>query len=152
MIPKVLHNLTMVPFLIIGLMASILGVVWLTTSEPWMLDKSANVILLDESYSNLFSEPINRNLPKYLTLLYRFFGVWVTSLGLLILGFTIVTRMGTVLSRGIAQTVTLFTLIGISTLEAIFIPSSPFVYVTILLWTLWIVSVFAGIGLRKHAG
>ena len=42
--PKVLHNLTMVPFLIIGLMASILGVAWLTTSEPWMLDKSANVI------------------------------------------------------------------------------------------------------------
>jgi len=60
--------------------------------------------------------------------------------------------MGTVLSRGIAQTVTLFTLIGISTLEAIFIPSSPFVYVTILLWILWIISVFAGIGLRKHAG
>ncbi len=150
--PKILHNLTMVPFLIIGLMASILGVAWLTTSEPWMLDKSANVILLDESYSDLFSEPINRNLPKYLTLLYRFFGVWVTSLGLLILGFTIVTRMGTVLSRGIAQTVTLFTLIGISTLEAIFIPSSPFVYVTILLWILWIISVFAGIGLRKHAG
>ena len=75
--PKILHNLTMVPFLIIGLMASILGVAWLATSEP---------------------------------------------------------------------------LIGISTLEAVFIPSSPFVYVTILLWILWIISVFAGIGLRKHAG
>ncbi len=81
--PKVLHNLTMVPFLIIGLMASILGVVWLTTSEPWMLDKSANVILLDESYSNLFSEPINRNLPKYLTLLYRFFWCLGYILGLI---------------------------------------------------------------------
>lgn len=148
--PKILHNLTMVPFLIIGLMAFILGLAWLTTSEPWMLDKSANIILLDESYSNLFSEPINRNLPKYLMLLYRFFGVWVTSLGLLILGFTIVTRMGTTFARVVAQTITLFTLIGISTLEKLFISSSPFVYVTILLWILWSISVLAGISLKKY--
>ena len=148
--PKILHNLTMVPFLIIGLMAFILGLAWLTTSEPWMLDKSANIILLDESYSNLFSEPINRNLPKYLMLLYRFFGVWVTSLGLLILGFTIVTRMGTTFARVVAQTITLFTLIGISTLEKLFISSSPIVYVTILLWILWSISVLAGISLKKY--
>ena len=140
----------MVPFLIIGLMAFILGLAWLTTSEPWMLDKSANIILLDESYSNLFSEPINRNLPKYLMLLYRFFGVWVTSLGLLILGFTIVTRMGTTFARVVAQTITLFTLIGISTLEKLFISSSPIVYVTILLWILWSISVLAGISLKKY--
>ena len=148
--PKILHNLTMAPFLIIGLMAFILGLAWLTTSEPWMLDKSANVVLLDESYSNLFSEPINRNLPQYLMLLYRFFGVWVTSLGLLILGFTIVTRMGTTFARVVAQVITLFTLIGISTLEKLFIPSSPFVYVTILLWILWSISVSAGISLKKY--
>ena len=148
--PKILHNLTMAPFLIIGLMAFILGLAWLITSEPWMLDKSANVVLLDESYSNLFSEPINRNLPKYLMLLYRFFGVWVTSLGLLILGFTIVTRMGTTLARVVAQVITLFTLIGISTLEKLFISSSPFVYVTILLWILWSISVLAGISLKKY--
>ena len=115
-----------------------------------MLDKSANIILLDESYSNLFSEPINRNLPKYLMLLYRFFGVWVTSLGLLILGFTLVTRMGTTLARFVAQVITLFTLIGISTLEKLFISSSPFVYVTILLWILWSISVLAGISLKKY--
>ena len=148
--PKILHNLTMAPFLIIGLMAFILGLAWLTTSEPWMLDKSANVVLLDESYSNLFSEPINRNLPKYLMLLYRFFGVWVTSLGLLILGFTIVTRLGTTLARVVAQVITLFTLICISTIEKLFIPSSPFVYVTILLWILWSISVLAGISLKKY--
>ena len=148
---KLLHNLTMVPFLIIGFMAFLLGLVWLFAPEPWMLDKSANVILLDESYSSLFSEPINRNLPKYLTLLYRFFGVWVTSLGLLILAFTIVTRLGTKMARGFSQLITLFTLIGISTLEFIFIPSSPFVYVTIILWLLWSISVWAGINLSKHA-
>ena len=147
---KLIHNLTMVPFLIIGFMAFLLGVVWLFAPEPWMLDKSANIMLLDESYSNLFSEPINRNLPKYLMLLYRFFGVWVTSLGLLILGFTIVTRMGTTFARVVAQVITLFTLIGISTLEKLFIPSSPFVYVTILLWILWSISVSAGISLNKY--
>ena len=141
----------MVPFLTIGFMAFLLGVVWLFVPEPWMLDKSANVILLDESYSSLFSEPINRNLPKYLTLLYRFFGVWVTSLGLLILAFTIVTRLGTKIARAYSQLITLYTLIGISTLEFIFIPSSPFVYVTIILWLLWSISVWAGINLSKHA-
>ena len=99
----------------------------------------------------LFYEPINRNLPKYLTLLYRFFGVWVTSLGLLILAFTFVTRLGTKMPRGFSQLITLFTLIGISTLEFIFIPSSPFVYVTIILWLLWSISVWAGINLSKHA-
>ena len=64
---KLLHNLTMVPFLIIGFMAFLLGVVWLFVPEPWMLDKSANVVLLDESYSNLFSEPINHYELKIIT-------------------------------------------------------------------------------------
>ena len=108
----------MVPFLIIGFMAFLLGLLWLFVPDPWMLDKSANVILLDESYSSLFSEPINRNLPKYLTLLYRFFGVWGTSLGLLILAFTIITRLGTKMARGFSQVITLFTLIGISRLNS----------------------------------
>ena len=148
--PKLLHNLTTIPFLIMGLCACLLGLVWLLSSEPWMLDKAANTILLDESYETIFSEQVNRNLPKYLTLLYRFFGLWVSSLGLLLLSYTIVTRMGSGMARGFLHSTFFITLVGISIIEYIFIPSSPFVYLTVVLWLLWAISVWAGIQLKKH--
>ena len=147
---KSLHNLTTIPFLIMGLCAFFLGLGWLFSSEPWMLDKAANTILLDESYENLFSKTINRNLPKYLTLLYRFFGLWVSSLGLLLLSYTIVTRLGSGMARGFLHSTFFITLVGISLIEYVFIPSSPFVYLTIVLWLLWAISVWAGLQLKKH--
>ena len=148
--PKLLHNLTTIPFLIMGLCAFFLGLGWLFSSEPWMLDEVANTILLEESYEKLFSENINRNLPKYLTLLYRFFGLWVSSLGLLLLSYTIVTRMGSGMARGFLHSTFFITLVGISIIEYIFIPSSHFVYLTVVLWLLWTISVWAGLQLRKH--
>jgi len=142
--------LTTIPFLIMGLCAFFLGLGWIFSSEPWMLDKAANTILLDESYENLFSKTINRNLPKYLTLLYRFFGLWVSSLGLLLLSYTIVTRLGSGMARGFLHSTFFITLVGISLIEYVFIPSSPFVYLTIVLWLLWAISVWAGLQLKKH--
>jgi|TARA_B100000929_G_scaffold290003_1_gene282221 hypothetical protein len=133
-----------------GLCAFFLGLGWIFSSEPWMLDKAANTILLDESYENLFSKTINRNLPKYLTLLYRFFGLWVSSLGLLLLSYTIVTRLGSGMARGFLHSTFFITLVGISLIEYVFIPSSPFVYLTIVLWLLWAISVWAGLQLKKH--
>ena len=106
--------------------------------------------MLKESYKNLFAHPINENLPQYLTLLYRFFGLWVTTIGMLITSFIIVTRLGTSMSRGFLQTSFFITLIGISIIEYIFIPSSHFVYLTFVLWILWGTSVWAGIKLKKH--
>ena len=147
---KSLHNLTTIPFLIMGLCAFFLGLGWIFSSEPWMLDKAANTILLDESYENLFSKTINRNLPKYLTLLYRFFGLWVSSLGLLLLSYTIVTRLGSGMARGFLHSTFFITLVGISLIEYVFIPSSPFVYLTIVLWLLWAISVWSGLQLKKH--
>ncbi len=147
---KSLHNLTTIPFLIMGLCAFFLGLGWIFSSEPWMLDKAANTILLDESYENLFSKTINRNLPKYLTLLYRFFGLWVSSLGILLLSYTIVTRLGSGMARGFLHSTFFITLVGISLIEYVFIPSSPFVYLTIVLWLLWAISVWAGLQLKKH--
>ena len=70
--PKSLHNYTMMPFFIIGICGFFAGFGWLLSPEPWLLDESANIILLDESYGALFAETINRNLPQYLKLLYRF--------------------------------------------------------------------------------
>ena len=83
-------------------------------------------------------------------LLYRFFGLWVTTIGMLIMSFTIVTRLGTVMARNFIQSSFFITLIGISIIEYIFIPSSHFVYLTFVLWVLWGVSVWAGIKLKTY--
>ena len=101
--PKTLHNYTMMPFFIIGFSAFIAGFLWLLSPQPWLFDEPANILLLDETYENLFSHDINRNLPSYLTLLYRFFGWWVSLIGLLTIGYTYVTRLGTQISRLIIQ-------------------------------------------------
>jgi len=148
--PKLLHNLTVIPFFILGITSFIMGFGWMLSSEPWMLDEYANTILLEESYKDLFAHPINENLPRYLTLLYRFFGLWVTTIGMLIMSFTIVTRLGTVMARNFIQSSFFITLIGISIIEYIFIPSSHFVYLTFVLWVLWGVSVWAGIKLKTY--
>ena len=86
--PKSLHNYTMMPFFIIGISAFVAGFGWLLAPEPWLLDESANIVLLGTSYENLFAESINENLPSYLTLLYRFFGWWVSLIGMLTFGYT----------------------------------------------------------------
>ena len=148
--PKLLHNLTVIPFFILGITSFFMGFGWMLSSEPWMLDEYANTILLEESYKDLFAHPINENLPRYLTLLYRFFGLWVTTIGMLIMSFTIVTRLGTVMARNFIQSSFFITLIGISIIEYIFIPSSHFIYLTFVLWVLWGVSVWAGIKLKTY--
>ena len=148
--PKSLHNLTVIPFFIIGITSFLMGFAWILSSEPWMLDEYANTILLKESYKNLFAHPVNENLPQYLTLLYRFFGLWVSTIGMLITSFTIVTRLGTTMARGFIQVSFFITLIGISIIEYIFIPSSHFVYLTFVLWVLLVVSVWSGIKLKKY--
>mgnify|MGYP000080635454 FL=1 len=148
--PKLLHNLTVIPFFILGITSFFMGFGWMLSSEPWMLDEYANTILLEESYKDLFAHPVNENLPRYLTLLYRFFGLWVTTIGMLIMSFTIVTRLGTVMARNFIQSSFFITLIGISIIEYIFIPSSHFVYLTFVLWILWGVSVWAGIKLKTY--
>lgn len=150
MTPKTLHNLTMMPFFVIGLSAFFAGFGWILSPEPWLLDESANVILLEESYENLFAENINRNLPEYLTLLYRFFGWWVSLIGLLTFGYTYVTRLGTKVSRTTIHVIYFFGLSGIFLILFKFIPSTPFMYLNTFLTLMWSVSVYAGLKLDKY--
>ena len=150
MTPKTLHNLTMMPFFVIGLSAFFAGFGWILSPEPWLLDESANVILLEESYENLFAENINRNLPEYLTLLYRFFGWWVSLIGLLTFGYTYVTRLGTKVSRTTIHVIYFFGLAGIFLILFKFIPSTPFMYLNTFLTLMWSVSVYAGLKLGKY--
>lgn len=150
MTPKTLHNLTMMPFFVIGLSAFFAGFGWILSPEPWLLDESANVILLEESYESLFAENINRNLPEYLTLLYRFFGWWVSLIGLLTFGYTYVTRLGTKVSRTTIHVIYFFGLAGIFLILFKFIPSTPFMYLNTFLTLMWSVSVYAGLKLDKY--
>ena len=148
--PKRLHNLTVLPIFIIGISSLILGVSWLLSSEPWLWDQSANEILLKISFEELFSAPINRGLPDYLNLSYTFFGWWIISIGMLILAFTVVTRLATSLSRVLISFVLLIILIGLTIIEKMYIPTSPFLYLTWGAWILWGISAWAGIQLQKH--
>ena len=150
MTPKTLHNLTMKPFFVIGLSAFFAGFGWILSPEPWLLDESANVILLEESYESLFAANINRNLPEYLTLLYRFFGWWVSLIGLLTFGYTYVTRLGTKVSRTTIHVIYFFGLAGIFLILFKFIPSTPFMYLNTFLTLMWSVSVYAGLKLDKY--
>jgi len=148
--PKTLHNLTWIPPMLIGLLAICLGLVWLITKEPWLLDKSANEALLGTTYTALFAAPVNAHMPDYLTLTYRFFGWWVLAIGLLIMTFVQVTRMGTRLARNSLHVVILVILVGIYIIEYRFIPSSPFVWLTHGLSGLWLLSVFAAYKLKAY--
>ena len=148
--PKSLHNYTMMPFFIIGICGFVAGFGWLLSPEPWLLDESANIILLDESYDALFAETINRNLPQYLRLLYRFFGWWVTLIGMLTVCYTYVTRLGTHISRITIQTVYIIGLTGVTLIMLRYIPSTHFLYLSFFLWINLFISIYSGLKLKKY--
>ena len=144
------HNLTWVPMFIIGLSALVLGVFYVTINEPWLLDKEANEKLLGVTYNTLFAQNANRHLPNYLTLMYRFFGWWVVSIGLLISVYVLVTKMGTQLARNILHIVTVIILTGIYCIEYHFIPETPFLWLTHSIALLFLVSVYGSVKLKKY--
>ena len=118
--PKFLHNLSLSLIFFLGLSVIALGLGWLISSEPWLLDRSANEKLLDNSFSEMFSDPINQNLHLYLTMLYRFLGWWMIGIGMLVISYIIVTRMGTEISRGFIHFVLFILLTGTTIIEYIY--------------------------------
>ncbi len=146
---KLLHNLVWIPIAIIGLTAVLLSPGWMFSSEPWMLDKTANEALLDLSYDELFSQDVNRNLPDYLTLMYRFFGLWVFAVGSLILAFVLITKMGTSLARNTILPILGVVLIAVYCIEFRFIPSSHFVYLSHFHMLCFLISAMASVKLNR---
>ena len=144
------HNLTWVPMFIIGLSALVLGVVYVTINEPWLLNKEANEKLLGVTYNTLFAQNVNQQLPHYLTLMYRFFGWWVVSIGLLISVYVLVTKMGTQLARNILHIVTVIILTGIYCIEYHFIPETPFLWLTHSIALLFLVSIYGSVKLKQY--
>jgi len=146
---KYYHNITWLPMMVIGLIALILGGIYTSIDNPWLLDQKANESLLSIRYDDLFSQKSNQFLPDYLTLMYRFFGWWLVSIGMLISGYVYITKMGTLLARNSLHVTFFIILIGIYCIELTFIPTTPFLWLTHGISLLLVISVFGSIKLKK---
>lgn len=122
-------KLFLIPLIILGYLFFILGITWLIVDEPWMLDKVANEERIGMTFEKLFSEDINKSLPGYLKQIYRFFGLWVSVIGLFIISFS---KERFTENESIRKTLLFcvgFTVYSALILAYKFIPSSPFIYV-----------------------
>ena len=122
-------KLFLIPLIILGYLFFILGIAWLVVDEPWMLDKVANEERIGMTFEKLFSEDINKSLPGYLKQIYRFFGLWVSIIGLFIIGFS---KDRFIEDNSIRKTLLFcvgFTVYSALILAYKFLPSSPFIYV-----------------------
>ena len=122
-------KLSLIPLIILGYLFFILGIAWLIVDEPWMLDKVANEERIGMTFEKLFSEDINKSLPGYLKQIYRFFGLWVSIIGLFIIGFS---KDKFIEDKNIRKTLLFcvgFTVYSALILAYKFLPSSPFIYV-----------------------
>ena len=122
-------KLFLIPLVILGYLFFILGIAWLIVDEPWMLDKVANEERIGMTFEKLFSEDINKSLPGYLKQIYTFFGLWVSIIGLFIIGFS---KDRFIEDKSIRKTLLFcvgFTVYSALILAYKFLPSSPFIYV-----------------------
>ena len=124
---QIIHNFTWVPILLVGVVALASGLIWTLHPEPWLLDQSPNEVLLNTTFKNLFLHEVNKFLPSYLIVVYRFFGLWLITIGLLVLSYVKVTKLGTKQSRFSIHLTLLLTLISMYYLVFKYLPTSPFV-------------------------
>ena len=118
----------LIPIVTLGIIFIVLGLRWMLVDEPWMLDKVANEERLNMTFDQLFNEEINETLPGYLKQIYRFFGLWVSIIGLFIVSFA---KTKFIENKAFAKN--LLICIGTMVISAqamayFLIPSSPFIY------------------------
>ncbi len=139
---RVAHNFTWGPLFIIGIVANILGVVLLMHKEPWLLNQMPNEVLLQTSFSILFLEKVNIGLPLFLTAIYRFFGLWLLTIGSIIICYVYVTRLGTKVARNSLYFILSVILIAIYYLIFSYLPSPSLLLILHFLALCLVVSVF----------
>ena len=123
----IVHNFIWFPIFLIGLVTLALGLIWVCHPEPWLLDQPPNEALIQTTFKNLFSLEINKYLPSYLKVVYQFLGLWLITIGLLILAYVKVTRLATAQARNAMYFIMLITLFGIFYLVFTFLPTSPLI-------------------------
>ena len=124
---KTIHNFIWAPIFLIGVVSLAFGFIWVLHPEPWLLDQPANEALLQTSFNELFSYDTNKFLPSYLIVIYRFFGLWLITIGLLVLSYVKITMLGTKQARVSIHSTLSFALISMYYLIFKHLPSSPLV-------------------------
>ena len=124
---KTVHNLIWTPIFLIGTVSLAFGLIWIFHPEPWLVDQPANEALLQTSFNEIFSYSANKFLPSYLTVIYKFFGLWLITIGLLVLSHVKATRLGTRQARVLIHSTLLITLLSMYYLTFKYLPSSPLI-------------------------
>ena len=124
---KSIHNFIWAPIFLIGVVSLAFGFIWILHPEPWLLDQPENEALLQTSFNELFSNDANKLLPSYLIVIYRFLGLWLITIGLLILSYVKITKLGTKQARVLIHSTLFITLISMCYLIFKHLPSSPLI-------------------------
>ena len=138
---KTIHNFIWAPIFLIGIVSLAFGFIWILHPEPWLLDQPANEALLQTSFNELFSEDVNKFLPSYLIVTYRFLGLWLITIGLLVLSYVKITKLGTKQGRYPIYLTLLITIISMYYLVFKYLPTSP------LIPTLYIFTLLLGLSI-----
>ena len=139
---RIAHNFTWGPIFIIGIIANSLGIILCMHKEPWLLNQIPNEVLLQTSFSILFSEKINIGLPLFLSTIYRFFGLWLLTIGSIIICYVYVTRLGTKIARNSLFAILSITLVAIYYLVFSYLPSTTLLPILLFLTLCLFLSVF----------
>ena len=126
--PTMTKKIFLLPIVTLGIIFIVLGLRWKLVDEPWMLDKVANEERLNMTFGQLFNEEINQTLPGYLKQIYRFFGLWVSIIGIFIVSFA---KTKFIENKAFARNLLIcigLMVISAQTMAYILIPSSPFIY------------------------
>ena len=126
--PTMTKKIFLLPIITLGIIFIVLGLRWMLVDEPWMLDKVANEERLNMTFGQLFNEEINQTLPGYLKQIYRFFGLWVSIIGIFIVSFA---KTKFIENKAFARNLLIcigLMVISAQTMAYILIPSSPFIY------------------------
>lgn len=130
------------PLIIISVSLCVSGIRWLLSSEPWILDQVANEERLQMTFVELFSNNGNSTLSAYLTQIYRFLGLYVLGLGVILLGFTPLKFIQIKSFRKRFLIILGLLLVSNLLLAYLWIPSSHFIYVMWAAISLYLFSVF----------
>ena len=129
MISNINLKFLQIPLILISTTLIICGIRWLTHDQPWILDQIANEERLNMSFDELFLINGNQTLSAYLTQIYRFLGLYVLGIGVLLISFSSKKLLQISIVRKRVLTVLGILLFSNLILAYVWIPSSHFIYV-----------------------
>ena len=146
---RIAHNLVWLPIAIIGFIVLLLGLTWFIHPEPWLLDRVLNEALIRTSFQKLFSASINRYLPTYFKVIYKFLGLCLIATGFVTLSYVNITRLGTRSSRKHLYTLFFLIFVGVYYLIFMYFSLSLFKPILHILTLLYFISVVSSLFLKE---